>query len=1235
MVFSRGGSLLSWKRIDQPKITLNYGDSEKQLNSELSNDTLISVDDGAGRTVRYSWLQTAAGKRIERIVDPNLNVITYTYDSMGLLIGVRLPIDGQREDKVDYRYDNGRLAAVVVNGQAVGTYQYDLYGKVVSERRAVDSMLETRFEYIEGPEGLMVNVNEASGRKRQYQFSASGNYLGETADAMRGCPASVTSVKYDSSGKTLIRADGTKIRYEKNGLNMIEILGYESANAWITKRGYDERGRLIALSDAVAERRYSYDIYGRKTGEERRSLANGDGVAVYSTAYVDAVNGLRSIGSEGVVDSQLIRSSIQFDSNNNIERADTRDGSIRYYEHDRVGNPRKVVDPNGIPELYSYDARGRISVKERLGIKESYAYDFYGNVTSYQNHFDGSSIEMEYDAAGRLVKKRRQHPVFGTLEKAYAYGATGEREEVSSVGKSWAGDKLLAHQKVDFDVDGNPVRFDSGNVLLGSQKFLTMGRLHEELYATGELKNRYSYVNGLVESITNGMGEVTRIGYDAAGRLQSVTDPKNNTTAYAVDGIDRLRVLKSPDTGQTTYAYNSQGLLQSKQTASGLNVNFSYQADGRLSAINAGVGASTQFLYDNCAYGTAKICAMNGDQVKVSLAYDQWGGLSKKTTEVEGQFLTTQWERVAGDLNKLVYPDGMEVYFDRSSGAVTRVRAMAGGAQKVLLSDARYDEMGRLRAFSDLLGRQREIQYDLAGRIQQRVTYANSNTYSFDARGHLTQIGGESPLSASYDLAGRVRRTDQHGVVAQYAQMDPNGNRVQTLYSAYPQQPVNHVVDPSSNRITQVNWADRQRKLSYDADGSLVMDVRTGGSGVPTTDCYAKDGLGRVSEFKRFTGLVLDCSGMVQEGRPSQEPRCPGNHPGVEECDPALWIYPEPGEGGGSEPVYIQHATRARYVYDANQQRVAKHEYTVAEATGVESWLRSTYFAYDDEGRLIFERIQELGKAPQSKAYVWMGQEILAMAVNGELLSVYSDHLGRPEKVFRPNGVSNLLSGSLVWQAQNQAFGRRVVMDQGVGLNIGLPGQYHDVESGLWQNWHRFYDSSLGRYTQSDPIGLQAGVNTYAYASVSPIVQTDRLGLANDNLGLRLNNCEALRAIVSYEKENGKTATIYKYNVLNFKNEMTDLDAAFPSIGGLVSMDWMLRSAGPWGATSLPGASHLTYWSAKMVWNGINRVNPLTNISGEANSNAPVALTNWLYGSDMSLAKMFAPALKVCGCQGM
>jgi RHS repeat-associated protein len=62
-------------------------------------------------------------------------------------------------------------------------------------------------------------------------------------------------------------------------------------------------------------------------------------------------------------------------------------------------------------------------------------------------------------------------------------------------------------------------------------------------------------------------------------------------------------------------------------------------------------------------------------------------------------------------------------------------------------------------------------------------------------------------------------------------------------------------------------------------------------------------------------------------------------------------------------------------------------------------------------------------------------------------------------------------------------------------LNLRLPGQYYQSESGLNQNINRDYDPLAGSYIESDPIGLWGGsFSTYSYGNGNPVSNIDPTG---------------------------------------------------------------------------------------------------------------------------------------------
>jgi RHS repeat-associated protein len=109
-----------------------------------------------------------------------------------------------------------------------------------------------------------------------------------------------------------------------------------------------------------------------------------------------------------------------------------------------------------------------------------------------------------------------------------------------------------------------------------------------------------------------------------------------------------------------------------------------------------------------------------------------------------------------------------------------------------------------------------------------------------------------------------------------------------------------------------------------------------------------------------------------------------------------------------------------------------------------------------------------------------------------------NDHLGTPQKLMST-------TGAIVWDARYEAFGKATPIPllpgvQPIDNPLRFAGQYHDPETGWHYNWHRYYAPELGRYITSDPIGLEGGLNTYAYVGGNPLRGMDPSGLSEEIL---------------------------------------------------------------------------------------------------------------------------------------
>lgn len=290
------------------------------------------------------------------------------------------------------------------------------------------------------------------------------------------------------------------------------------------------------------------------------------------------------------------------------------------------------------------------------------------------------------------------------------------------------------------------------------------------------------------------------------------------------------------------------------------------------------------------------------------------------------------------------------------------------------------------------------------------------------------------------------------------------------------------------NRLTSVSSGAESESYLYDADGNRLSQNINGVSTTFTIDASSNRLLRQYSNGWN-TSYGYDPEGDVVKFQRYTDDPAPN--------PPQNYYYTGFDRLNGT---YIGGVSTH---FDVNPEGQRLRKYTSTT---------DTYFAPDMGGNLLAEETNGAWTD-----YVWLSGRLIAVLAKGQVYSVHDDQTGRPQVMAEPNGTS------IDWAAQNKPFDRTVTTNAWGPFNIGFPGQYYDSEDSLWYNGHRDYDATLGRYIESDPIGLQGGVNTYVYANNDPVSNIDPLGLI----------CPPSKVVVLYNK----TINMGSYSIFTYQLE--------------------------------------------------------------------------------------------------
>lgn len=1040
---------------------------EEIISFDTQCDRVSHVTDSFGNVLSFTYEEPCllGNHRIASITVPGGRVYSYQYDTNGLLVGVTAPDLTQKT----YHYENTTYPAALTgitdeSGTRYATFAYDARGRA-SLSTLAGGAEQVSIAYLPSDSYKVESavLTTASGATASYVFDVHRgmNKVASQNNYCDGCPGNVKSLTYDTNGNVTRKRD---------------FLNQSTCYAYDVTRNL-ETVRVEGFASTVSSCPSNLANYTPASNTRQRKITT----AWHATLRVPT-------------------------SITEAKRTTT-------FTHDASGNvlTRTVTDTSVTPNVsrtwtYTYNTFGRVLTEDgpRTDVNDVTTYAYYtcttgaqcgqlqsvtnalSHVTTYDSYnvhgqltqstsANGLVTRMAYDVSRRLTDRCVNGFLPGCVGGELThldYWPTGLLKKVTNPDGSYveylydAAHRLTevkdgAFNRVVFTLDAMGNRtventYDPSNALrrTHSRVYNTLNQLWKDVNAAGtaNVTTTFGYdVNGDQNAVNAPLGRNSSNLYDELRRLKQITDPASGITKFAYDAGDNLTSVTDPRNLVTSYTYSGFDDLKTQTSPDTGATTNTYDSGGNLDTSTDSRGAIADYAYDALNRVTSVSFTLGGvtDQT-ITYGYDagtNQNGLLTSATDAQHALAWTydSQGRVTGK-GQTVGGITLAIGYGFNSSGQLASRLLPSGASIAY----GYNTNGELTSLT-LNGSTTildNITYDPFGPVTG-WSWGNGTTASrdFDADGKVTQVddaNGASLKTYSYDDAFRITGVTDVGNSA--------------LSWTYGYDLLDRLNSATSSSVTQ-GW-------TYDANGNRL--TQTGSTPSTYTNSLTSNRVGSVSgAMARTYGYDAAGNTLSYAG--------------------ATFTYNHRGRMTSASNA----GTTATYTYNALGQRIRR-------ATSAST----TIYVYDEAGHLVGEYTASGALIQET---VWMGDTPVAtLRPNGSggvvLYYVHSDHLHTPRLV---TDTSN----NVRWRWDSDAFGATVPNENPSGLgmfeyNLRFPGQQYDAVAGLHYNYFRDYDPAVGRYVESDPIGLAGGLNTYGYVNANPVALSDPTGLVPGRTGM-------------------------------------------------------------------------------------------------------------------------------------